>query len=119
LEFSHLADERRGDHRGDSGEALEDNGIWVLGEQLSHVLVVFAQVVVEQLGLQGELAGAERFTNGLIDVARHPFELAHLLHGLLHVLDDEPLIALYRETGRDIWPYIHMAFAHRHDCEWA
>jgi hypothetical protein len=36
----------------------------------------------------------------LIDVARHFVEQAHFLHGLLHVLDDEPLILLHRQTGR-------------------
>lgn len=49
--------------------------------------------------VRAALPQRERLTEA-IDVARHLFEQAHFLHGLLHVLDDEPLIVLHRETGR-------------------
>ena len=49
--------------------------------------------------VRAALPQRQRLTE-VIDVARHLFEQAHFLHGLLHVLDGEPLIALHRETGR-------------------
>ncbi|MFC7245596.1 hypothetical protein ACFQO7_24245 [Catellatospora aurea] len=49
--------------------------------------------------VRAALPQRERLTE-LVGIARRFVEQAHFLHGLLHVLDDEPVIVLHRETGR-------------------
>lgn len=77
------------------GKAAEIAAAWAfVGTWVQPVLFLaqFARV-------RAMLPQRERLTE-LIRVARSLFEQAHFLHGLLHVLDDAPLIVLHRETGR-------------------
>ncbi|MEU0558094.1 hypothetical protein [Dactylosporangium sp. NPDC006015] len=70
-------------------EAWAFVGIWVQP-------VLF---LAQHQAVRAALPQRERLTK-LIEIARHIVEQAHFLHGLLHVLDEQPLIALHRETGR-------------------
>lgn len=59
--FAHLADQGGGHEWSDAGEAAEDAGVGVRVEEFVDLLVVGAQVGVEQSQLVDEEPGAERF----------------------------------------------------------
>ncbi|MBV1855556.1 hypothetical protein [Catellatospora tritici] len=79
----------------DKRQAVEIAEAWAFAGAWVQPVLFLAQY--QQV--RAALPQRERLTE-VVGVARHLFEQAHFLHGLLHVLDDEPLIVLHRQTGR-------------------